>query len=189
MKFYLVRKIKKNVSLKIQGLIQSIKRIDYEKIKEINLIATVTDTGIPQLTSTAQILVDVVNTNDNDPVFYMNEYVFKVLENSPKGTVIGKIDAKDDDDGKCLGRNGWFFCVLVCHIKHALFAGAFGEITYSLVGEQSKNFQIEQDSGIIIVLNSTVLDRETFKEISLTGIASDKGPVTTRKTSAVPVWI
>lgn len=81
------------------GLIQSIKRIDFERIKEINLIATVTDTGIPQLTSTASILVDVINTNDNDPVFYMNEYVFKVLENSPKGTVIGKIDAKDDDDG------------------------------------------------------------------------------------------
>lgn len=81
------------------GLIQSIKRIDFEKIKEINLIATVTDTGIPQLTSTANIRVDVINTNDNDPVFYMNEYVFKVLENSPKGTVIGKIDAKDDDDG------------------------------------------------------------------------------------------
>lgn len=84
------------------GLIQSIKRIDYEKIKEINLVATVTDTGIPQLTSTASIVVDVINTNDNDPAFYMNEYVFKVLENSPKGTVIGKIDAKDDDDGNKL---------------------------------------------------------------------------------------
>ncbi|KAJ6636635.1 Cadherin-87A [Pseudolycoriella hygida] len=147
------------------GLIQSIKRIDYEKIKEINLIATVTDTGVPQLTSTANIVVEVINTNDNDPVFYMNEYVFKVLENSPKGTVIGKIDAKDYDDG------------------------VFGEITYSLVGEQSKNFQIEQDSGIIIVINSTILDRETYSEISLTGIASDKGPVTTRKTSAVPISI
>ncbi|KAG4077206.1 hypothetical protein HA402_016193 [Bradysia odoriphaga] len=147
------------------GLIQSIKRIDYEKIKQINLIATVTDTGIPQLTSTATISVDVINTNDNDPVFYMTEYVFKVLENSPKGTVIGKIDAKDDDDG------------------------AFGEISYALVGEQSKNFQIEQDTGIIIVLNSTVLDRETYSEISLTGIASDKGAVTSRKSSAVPISI
>lgn len=81
------------------GLIQSIKRIDYEKIKEIDLVASVTDTGIPQLTSTATIRVDVINTNDNDPKFYLNEYVFKVLENSPKGTVIGKIEAKDDDDG------------------------------------------------------------------------------------------
>lgn len=71
-----------------------------------------------------------------------------------------------------------------------LIVGLFGEITYSLVGEQSKNFQIEQDSGIIIVINSTVLDRETYSEISLTGIASDKGPVTTRKSNAVPVcWI
>lgn len=169
-----------NLIFFIIGLIQSIKRIDYEKIKEINFIATVTDTGIPQLTSTANIHVDVINTNDNDPVFYMSEYVFKVLENSPKGTVIGKIDAKDDDDGKAV----------MC-LKFSLFitlvAGLFGEITYSLVGDQSKNFQIEQDSGIIIVLNSTVLDRETYSEISLTGIASDKGPITTRKSNAVPV--
>lgn len=117
-------------------------------------------------------------------MFYMNEYVFKVLENSPKGTVIGKIDAKDDDDGMtsaCFSR----FSFLINAAKN--IAGVFGEITYSLVGEQSKNFQIEQDSGIIIVLNSTVLDRETYSEISLTGIASDKGAVTTRKSSAVPV--
>lgn len=177
--------IKKSQKLKILfpelGLIQSIKRIDYEKIKEINLVATVTDTGIPQITSTATILVDVINTNDNDPVFYMDEYVFKVLENSPKGTVIGKIDAKDDDDG--MPSNAFIVSII-----WLLFVGVFGDITYSLVGEQSKNFQIEQDSGIIIVLNSTVLDRETYSEISLTGIASDKGPVTTRKSSAVPVY-
>lgn len=132
-------------------------------------------------------MVEVINTNDNDPVFYMNEYVFKVLENSPKGTVIGKIDARDDDEGMGSAKSSIArreYSTLSCC---GYISGAFGEITYSLVGEQSKNFQIEQDTGIIIVLNSTVLDRETYSEISLTGIASDKGAVTTRKTSAVPV--
>lgn len=62
--------------------------------------AYVTDTGIPQLTSTAEIIVDIVNANDNEPVFSSTEYRFSVAENSSKGTYIGKIDAKDGDDGK-----------------------------------------------------------------------------------------
>lgn len=81
------------------GLIRTKARIDYESIKEIALTATVTDTGIPQLTSTAQLLIDVINTNDNEPIFNLTEYRMNVLENSPKGTVVGKIEAKDNDDG------------------------------------------------------------------------------------------
>lgn len=62
--------------------------------------AYVTDTGIPQLTSTAEIVVDIVNANDNEPIFSLPEYRFTVPENSAKGTHIGKINAKDSDDGK-----------------------------------------------------------------------------------------
>lgn len=61
---------------------------------------TVTDTGVPQLTSTAEITVNVININDNDPVFNETEYKFYVHENSAKGTSIGHIYAKDADDGK-----------------------------------------------------------------------------------------
>lgn len=61
--------------------------------------AFVTDTGIPQLTSTAEITVDVINTNDNDPVFNSTEYKLNVMENSAKGTIVGKVDAIDMDDG------------------------------------------------------------------------------------------
>lgn len=75
-------------------------RIDYEHTKEIRFFATVTDTGIPQLTSTAEVIVDVVNINDNGPYFLKPEYDFTVLENSPSGTLVGKVEAKDDDLGK-----------------------------------------------------------------------------------------
>lgn len=66
------------------------------------MTAKVTDSGIPQLTSTAEIIVDVINTNDNYPVFNSTEYHMQVYENSPKGTVVGKVFAKDDDDGKLM---------------------------------------------------------------------------------------
>lgn len=52
------------------------------------------------MTSTAEIIVEIVNMNDNEPVFSLPEYRFTVAENSPKGNFIGKINAKDDDDGE-----------------------------------------------------------------------------------------
>lgn len=81
------------------GLIRTKARIDYESIKEITLDVSVSDTGIPQLMSSAQLMIDVINTNDNEPIFTQPEYRLKVLENSPKGTVVGKIEATDNDDG------------------------------------------------------------------------------------------
>lgn len=58
-----------------------------------------TDSGIPKLTSTAEILVEVINTNDHDPKFNVTEYHMEIYENSPKGTVIGKVYAHDNDEG------------------------------------------------------------------------------------------
>lgn len=85
------------------GIITTKARIDYESIKQIYVNAYVTDTGIPQMTSTAEIIVDIVNMNDNEPIFSLPVYRFTVAENSPKGTFIGKINAKDGDDGKLFG--------------------------------------------------------------------------------------
>lgn len=67
--------------------------------------------------------------------------------------------------------------------------GAFGDIIYSLVGKQSGNFQIDPETGTITVLVPDALDREKVEEISLTAIASDKGKLTTRRTTAIPVHI
>ncbi|XP_059616920.1 cadherin-87A [Phlebotomus argentipes] len=149
----------------ITGIIRTKARIDYESIKSIHFNATVTDTGIPQLTSTAMITVDVINENDNDPEFNETEYRFEVPENSPRGTIIGRLEASDADDG------------------------AFGEVVYSLVGEQSSLFSIDPDTGVIVVQDSSGLDREREPEISITAVAMDKAPSPTRRSTAIPVHI
>lgn len=80
-------------------MIRTKARIDYESIKQIHLSAYVTDTGVPQLTSTAEIIIDIINTNDNDPVFNATAYTLNVPENSAKGTIVGAVAANDSDDG------------------------------------------------------------------------------------------
>lgn len=110
----------------LAGTITTKARIDYESIKQIYVNAYVTDTGIPQMTSTAEIIVEIVNMNDNEPVFSLPEYRFTVAENSPKGNFIGKINAKDDDDGKLfvhttLEQKSLLSYPLRCHVSCSIY--------------------------------------------------------------------
>lgn len=82
------------------GLIRTKSRIDYEVVKQITFRVSVTDNGVPQLSSTANIAVHIININDKDPVFNETEYKFSINENSPKGTSVGFVLALDADVGK-----------------------------------------------------------------------------------------
>ncbi|XP_058466683.1 cadherin-87A isoform X2 [Malaya genurostris] len=147
------------------GLIRSKARIDYEQVSTIRFNVTVIDTGIPRLSSTAEVTVDITNSNDNDPVFEEPEYRMAVLENSPVGTVVGTVTARDTD------------------------LGPYGEIYYTLVGDHSAHFAIDPDTGVITVRNSTALDRERESEIGLTAIAADRAPDVIRRSTTAPVSI
>lgn len=68
-------------------------------MKLIKFNVTVTDTGVPQLTSTARVFVNVININDNSPHFNESEYHLNVNENAMKGTSIGFVHAQDADEG------------------------------------------------------------------------------------------
>lgn len=85
--------------LSITGLIRTKSRIDYEMVKQIKFNVTVTDTGLPQLTSSAQIYVKIININDNAPQFNESEYHLNVNENAMKRTSIGFVYAHDADEG------------------------------------------------------------------------------------------
>ncbi|XP_037891980.1 cadherin-87A [Glossina fuscipes] len=150
---------------KSTGVITSIKRIDYEVTKEIKFIATVTDTGVPPLSSTADVVVDIINLNDNEPKFTQAVYYFNVTENSPVGTAAGKVEAFDIDQG------------------------AFGEVIYSLIGENHKYFTIDSYTGNIMVADSSILDREKIKQISLTAVAKDKAPANLQKSTAATIFL
>lgn len=90
---------------KFAGTIRTKSRIDYERVKQIKFNVTVTDTGVPQLTSTARVFVNVININDNSPHFNESEYQLNVNENAMKGTSIGFVHAQDADEGNY----EWFY--------------------------------------------------------------------------------
>ncbi|XP_068148588.1 LOW QUALITY PROTEIN: fat-like cadherin-related tumor suppressor homolog [Drosophila tropicalis] len=84
---------------KTTGCIVLSKPLDREKQDRYALHITAKDGGTPTLSSEALVYILVDDVNDNAPVFGVQEYIFKVREDLPRGTVIAVIEAIDQDIG------------------------------------------------------------------------------------------
>ncbi|XP_036380428.1 protocadherin alpha-8-like isoform X7 [Megalops cyprinoides] len=129
------------------------KALDREKQPVIQLLLTAVDGGKPPRSGTLQITVNVLDINDNTPLFSKPLYKVKVLENTPKGTVLLTLNATDLD------------------------FGLNGEIVYSLNNHQTDDvwdvFAIDSSSGEISVKGS--LDYEEAHAYEIRAQAQDRG--------------
>ncbi|NXY51358.1 PCDGK protein, partial [Ceuthmochares aereus] len=75
------------------------KELDREEQRELHLVLTALDGGSPPRSAQVQIYIDVLDANDNAPVFNQSTYKANVRENTPSGTLVARISAYDLDDG------------------------------------------------------------------------------------------
>ncbi|XP_015275467.1 PREDICTED: protocadherin beta-16-like [Gekko japonicus] len=75
------------------------KQLDREEETHLFLILSAVDGGIPKRTGTAKIIIEVLDSNDNVPVFDKNIYKTKLMENSRLGSFVTKVEATDRDFG------------------------------------------------------------------------------------------
>ncbi|XP_066479036.1 protocadherin gamma-B4-like, partial [Tiliqua scincoides] len=75
------------------------KPLDREKEDTLHLVLTAVDGGEPIKTGTAQIWINITDTNDNPPVFTQEIYKVSLKENTPKGTSVLQVEASDKDEG------------------------------------------------------------------------------------------
>uniref|UniRef100_H3BZB6 Cadherin domain-containing protein n=1 Tax=Tetraodon nigroviridis TaxID=99883 RepID=H3BZB6_TETNG len=73
--------------------------LDREKQSKHDLILTAVDGGEPQRSGTVKIHINVLDANDNAPVFTQPTYKVAVLENILRDTIITKVSAVDADQG------------------------------------------------------------------------------------------
>ncbi|XP_025413054.1 cadherin-87A isoform X2 [Sipha flava] len=146
------------------GVIYTKEKLDFESIETININLIAYDTGHPQLSTTATILIKVININDNSPIFNETEYRAEIEENSPSGTYVTHVIATDADKG------------------------LFGLVHYSIIGD-TFGFIIDQDTGMVKVNDSSFLDREITSELMLTIQAKDEAPPGLTKSSVVLLYI
>ncbi|XP_025032155.1 protocadherin beta-16-like, partial [Python bivittatus] len=75
------------------------KPLDREVIPKFFLVLEAVDGGIPRRTGTAQIVIDILDTNDNVPQFEQSVYKVQLMENSHPGSLVAKVEATDKDIG------------------------------------------------------------------------------------------
>ncbi|XP_025893354.1 protocadherin-7 isoform X3 [Nothoprocta perdicaria] len=129
--------------------------LDYEAVRDYNVVIVAVDSGSPSLSSNNSLLVRVADTNDNPPVFSQAVLEVSFPENNLPGERVATVVATDADSGKN------------------------AEITYSLepspLSPEAPGglFTIDPDSGDVSV--QAVLDREQRDTYEFQVTARDKG--------------
>ena len=75
-------------------------KMDREKLSWLNFTVRATDSGVPAQWSYADVSIQVLDENDNTPVFMDYESTVSVREDVAEGQVIIKVTATDEDDGE-----------------------------------------------------------------------------------------
>ncbi|RUS77607.1 hypothetical protein EGW08_014628 [Elysia chlorotica] len=124
-------------------------RLDYERARTELVNVTCSDSGTPPLSNSTTFTLQVLDVNDNAPVFERPEYGAHIAEGNHVGEFVAQIQAKDPDDG------------------------ANGNVTYGLINNPQGRFSINPLSGVIKAIEE--LDREAKAIYKLTVQARDGG--------------
>ena len=133
-------------------------RLDYERQQHYTLNVTATDLGTPPRSSSIMISINIIDVNDNAPVFSARPILGKTPERVAVGTPVVTLTATDRD--------------------HRLNS----RLSYSIVKQEPAGhaFSIDSDTGRISTASE--LDRETVDSYQLVVMATDGAqPVAARK--------
>lgn len=81
------------------GEIVSVQEIDRETTQSLTLTIIVSDSGTPELSDTSIVNINIVDVNDNSPVFGANSYSGFVIEGTGMGHIVTVVSATDADAG------------------------------------------------------------------------------------------
>uniref|UniRef100_A0A8C1R4N8 Cadherin EGF LAG seven-pass G-type receptor 1b n=1 Tax=Cyprinus carpio TaxID=7962 RepID=A0A8C1R4N8_CYPCA len=147
------------------GVIDVISPLDYEMIREYTLRVKAQDGGRPPLINgTGMVVIQVLDVNDNAPMFVSTPFQASVLENVPVGYSVLHIQAIDADSGDN------------AHLEYKLTETS-----------SSFPFIINNNTGWITV--SVELDRETTEFYNFGVEARDRGVPTMSSSASVSVTI
>ena len=138
--------------------------LDREMVSVYVLEVEATDSGSPQLANTTFVVVEVLDQNDEVPIFTRSVYYANISEYSVSGELVTMVLAEDAD----LATNA--------------------EISYSLI-DSTSSFVVDMVTGSVVAAASDGYDRETRDVYNLTVVATDGGAPSLTSTALVVVTI
>uniref|UniRef100_A0A8C3H5J2 Protocadherin-16 n=1 Tax=Chrysemys picta bellii TaxID=8478 RepID=A0A8C3H5J2_CHRPI len=138
--------------------------LDREERDSYDLRVTATDSGTPPLRAESAFVLQVMDVNDNPPLFDQQEYKQSIPEVVYPGSFVLQVTARDKDQGPN------------------------GEVRYSILHSQDTHstwFTIDPATGIITTAAS--LDYEKDPQPQLTVLAMDRGTPVLSSTAVVHV--
>uniref|UniRef100_A0A8C4SW14 Protocadherin-16 n=1 Tax=Erpetoichthys calabaricus TaxID=27687 RepID=A0A8C4SW14_ERPCA len=131
------------------GTLILVERLDFETVPWYNLTIVASDHGVPQRSSSVPVIINVMDVNDNPPVFGHTEYSIVLSEGAAAGTEILRLSASDLDS-----------------TPNAVVQYAI------LSGDEEKIFRVDEWTGSLKLLSP--LDREVRAKYMVIVKASDK---------------
>ncbi|CAH1795491.1 unnamed protein product [Owenia fusiformis] len=123
--------------------------LNRENIKQFNMRIMAYQTDKPlSRRAYASLTIDVEDVNDNKPIMTSHTYNVTIPENLPEGLLVTQVSATDADEG------------------------SNAEFEYKIM-DTSGGFQLDSTTGIVSVLNSNLLDRETNQYFEFTVYAQE----------------
>ncbi|XP_029021320.1 protocadherin-18b isoform X3 [Betta splendens] len=130
------------------------RELDREVQSSYQLQLTASDNGAPPKSGSTLLKINILDSNDNSPVFDEQAYIINLLENSPLGTLIVDLNATDPDEGT----NGKIVYSFSSHVSPKIL----------------ETFKINPENGHITLLKK--VDYETTASYELDVQAQDLGP-------------
>uniref|UniRef100_A0AAQ5Z5U7 FAT atypical cadherin 1a n=1 Tax=Amphiprion ocellaris TaxID=80972 RepID=A0AAQ5Z5U7_AMPOC len=81
----------------VRGELKVARQLDRERTSGYTLTVVASDNGVPSLSSSTVINVDISDVNDNPPLFSQANYSLIIQENRPKGTSVLQFTVTDRD--------------------------------------------------------------------------------------------
>ena len=80
-----------------RGLVLIRQQLDREQTTQLRFVITASDAGVPSLSSSVVVTVNVADVNDNSPTFDQSAYEASVSDRAPRGLFVIAVHASDDD--------------------------------------------------------------------------------------------
>lgn len=147
-----------------RGELRVARQLDRERTSGYTLTVVASDNGVPALSSSAVINIDISDVNDNPPLFSQANYSLIIQENRPAGTSVLQLTVTDRD----ASHNGPPF-------------------TFAIVdGNEGDAFRINQQGALVA---AAALDRKSREHYLLQAQVSDSGKPQLFSTAFVSVRI